>query len=112
MVSLPHAKRVGLSPIDILHIGEDYVQLLLRNALQLLDIVKATFPHPFWANADAPFDCIHVDTTADDLACSWKAVLDGLPQDEVDPYDPQRLSRPITDVSFGHLFIRQAWRPN
>jgi hypothetical protein len=40
----------------------------------MLDIVKATFPHPFWDNPKADLQCTGSLSTADKLACAWREV--------------------------------------
>jgi len=55
-------------------IDRDRIQILLQNAVQMLDIVKATFPHPFWDNPKADITCTGSLSTADRLACAWREV--------------------------------------
>ncbi|KAH8821521.1 GPI ethanolamine phosphate transferase-like protein 2 [Xylogone sp. PMI_703] len=53
---------------------KDKVQILLRNAHQVLKIVIATFPSAF-LNEDAPSpDCFHSSSDVEELACKWRAI--------------------------------------
>jgi ethanolamine phosphate transferase 2 subunit G len=56
--------------------GDDKVQLLLRNAKQILSIVKATFPHPSFENPLVEMNCDGSLSTGMDLACRWRKVTD------------------------------------
>ncbi|KAF2755933.1 alkaline phosphatase-like protein [Pseudovirgaria hyperparasitica] len=50
----------------------DRAQLLLRNAMQILDIVKATFPHEAFSNPFSALDCSSPSSGAEELACKWR----------------------------------------
>ncbi|KAF2087017.1 alkaline phosphatase-like protein [Saccharata proteae CBS 121410] len=56
--------------------GNDRVQLLLRNALQILTIVKATFPNHAFTNPFANLSCESPASSGDVLACKWRRVSD------------------------------------
>lgn len=57
-------------------LGEDKIQLMLRNALQMLEIVKATFPHPLYEDSAVSPTCTGSLTNTESLACKWKDVVD------------------------------------
>lgn len=50
----------------------DQVQLLLRNSLQILDIVKATFPGEDFGSDIIELDCNSATSTGAELACLWR----------------------------------------
>lgn len=50
----------------------DQVQLLLRNSLQILDIVKATFPAEDFDSDAVELDCNGAASTGAELACLWR----------------------------------------
>ena len=50
----------------------DQVQLLFRNSLQILDIVKATFPGEDFDSDIVEPDCNSVTSTGAELACLWR----------------------------------------
>lgn len=54
--------------------GNDRAQILLRNALQILKIVKATFPNPAFDNPFAEVQCDAISSSAQELVCKWRAV--------------------------------------
>lgn len=56
--------------------SDDRIQLLLRNALQIQAIVKATFPNPAYDNPFATIDCKDPSSSGDELACKWRRVTD------------------------------------
>ena len=56
---------------------DDRVQMILRNAMQMLDIVKATFPHPAFDSPFAALDgCNAPPNDGIELACKWRRVTD------------------------------------
>ncbi|KAI9757849.1 MAG: major facilitator super transporter protein [Chaenotheca gracillima] len=56
--------------------ADDQIQLLSRNAKQILEVVKATFPSPAWEQRMASADCNSQDLSdVDELACKWKETL-------------------------------------
>ncbi|KAK8171737.1 alkaline-phosphatase-like protein [Phyllosticta citrichinensis] len=56
--------------------GNDRAQILLRNALQILKIVKATFPNPAFDDPFAPVECVSTSSSAQELACKWRTVTE------------------------------------
>lgn len=58
--------------------GQDRIQILLRNAMQMLDIAQATFPHPAYDDPTAPAHCGEPSSTAEELACAWRAIQESL----------------------------------
>lgn len=54
--------------------GPDKAQLLLRNAMQMLEIAKATFPHPAFDDPSVVLDCGKTASTAEELVCVWRGV--------------------------------------
>ncbi|KAK8225684.1 alkaline-phosphatase-like protein [Phyllosticta capitalensis] len=54
--------------------GNNRAQILLRNALQILKIVKATFPNPAFDNPFAEVQCDAISSSAQELVCKWRAV--------------------------------------
>ncbi|KAJ9664995.1 major facilitator super transporter protein [Coniosporium apollinis] len=52
--------------------GKDRVQLLHRNALQMLTIAKATFPGSNFDNHLLKMDCTKPSSSGDELACMWR----------------------------------------
>jgi ethanolamine phosphate transferase 2 subunit G len=50
--------------------------LLHRNALQIFDIVQATFPTLDYQSAHDKTDCHDPSTTGQDLACKWRKAMD------------------------------------
>ncbi|KAF2841407.1 alkaline phosphatase-like protein [Patellaria atrata CBS 101060] len=56
--------------------GNDRVQLLLRNALQILNIVKMTFSQQAFDNPFAKLDCSDPTSSGTELACKWRRVTD------------------------------------
>jgi hypothetical protein len=53
-------------------IANDQLQLLLRNALQILAIVKAQFPGVDFDNVEDVKDCDGAHGQDQSLACQWK----------------------------------------
>jgi hypothetical protein len=53
-------------------LATDQVQLLFRNALQILDIVKATFPNEVYQDNLGSINCDEVDSSGAELACLWR----------------------------------------
>ena len=54
---------------------DDQIQLLYRNALQLLSIVKETFPHDSYSSNTPPAYCENPSSTTDELACLWQDAM-------------------------------------
>ncbi|EMR80950.1 hypothetical protein ACHAO1_006136 [Botrytis cinerea] len=54
----------------------DRVQILLRNARQILSVVTATFPS--FENDGPSENCHHLSSSVDDLACQWRSITQGL----------------------------------
>lgn len=52
----------------------DRLHILLQNAVQMLRIAKATFPHPYWDDPKADMHCRGSLSSADKLACAWREV--------------------------------------
>lgn len=50
----------------------DQLQILLRNALQILPIVKTTFPGVNFDNIDSMHGCDTPSSDPERLACKWK----------------------------------------
>jgi hypothetical protein len=50
-------------------------KILLRNALQILSIVKATFSSIDFGNHEDLAACTHPDSDAEKLACHWKKAM-------------------------------------
>jgi ethanolaminephosphotransferase len=50
------------------------MQLLLRNALQILDIVKATFPNELYHGCSKEIACEQAGSPGAELACLWRGV--------------------------------------
>ena len=78
---------------------DDRVQLLLRNALQMLRIVKASFPHPAYNDRSIRIDCSKNLSTADDLLCSWRRVQDVLTKGSASTWSMNDAAPPLTDAS-------------
>jgi hypothetical protein len=53
-------------------IANDQLQLLLRNALQILPIVKAQFPGTDFDNVQDISSCTSPSGSDESLACKWK----------------------------------------
>ncbi|TAQ89779.1 hypothetical protein B7494_g1852 [Chlorociboria aeruginascens] len=54
----------------------DKVQIMLRNARQILNVVTATFPS---FERDGPSqDCNQASSSIDELACNWRGITEGL----------------------------------
>lgn len=75
MVSSRVTRNITLDTHEILT-GDDRVQLLLRNARQILAIVKATFPSETFDNPFAKIDCKEFSSSGRELACKWLGVTD------------------------------------
>lgn len=56
----------------------DQVQLLLRNALQLLDIVRATFPGEDFDPDTIHLSCENSPSAGSELACRWREAKAGI----------------------------------
>ncbi|KAK8902695.1 hypothetical protein QC760_009184 [Botrytis cinerea] len=54
----------------------DRVQILRRNARQILSVVTATFPS--FENDGPSENCHHLSSSVDDLACQWRSITQGL----------------------------------
>ncbi|ESZ94512.1 hypothetical protein SBOR_5092 [Sclerotinia borealis F-4128] len=54
----------------------DRVQILLRNARQILSVITATFPS--FENGGPSKDCHELSSSVDDLACQWRSITQGL----------------------------------
>ncbi|KAF2404151.1 alkaline phosphatase-like protein [Trichodelitschia bisporula] len=68
--------NLGILIPDFLALWPDAVdrtQLLLRNALQLSNIVKAAHPSPVYANPKAEIACAGDLSSGQELACLWKS---------------------------------------
>jgi ethanolaminephosphotransferase len=72
------------------------VQLLLRNALQILDIVKATFPGENFDDRKYQADCEEPQSPGIELACLWHNVQRELRVDDT--------SKSQTDLTVQALF--------
>lgn len=57
-------------------LGDDQAKLMKSNALQILDIVKATFPHPYYEDQSIDPQCSPASSSRDELACAWKRLSD------------------------------------
>lgn len=44
------------------------------NALQMLDVAKATFPHAAYEDVSVSLDCAHPGGTTEELVCGWREV--------------------------------------
>lgn len=53
---------------------EDRVQLLMRNAEQILNIITASFGKERFAAAAQVEDCRTLTDNIDELACDWQAI--------------------------------------
>jgi ethanolaminephosphotransferase len=66
---------VFFSSLSISHLTKysaiDRLQLVLRNALQILDIVKATFPNEVHNAVTGDADCDQPESAGAELACLW-----------------------------------------
>ena len=58
------------------YLEHDRVQILLRNAYQILDVVKASFPNPAFDNPLAELKCQDPSSSGHELACKWRKVTD------------------------------------
>ncbi|KAF2142872.1 uncharacterized protein K452DRAFT_297392 [Aplosporella prunicola CBS 121167] len=54
--------------------GNDRAQIMLRNAVQILNIVKATFPDPAFENPFTEVKCDSISSAGNELACKWRKV--------------------------------------
>ena len=79
--------------------GSDQVQLLERNARQMLGIVDATFPGPPLEERYTSLDCMDADEDIQKLACNWKQVSRLLKQ------QAQNKSADITELKIGLLKV-------
>lgn len=60
----------------------DKVQILLRNAKQILNVVTATFPS---FEAEGPSSgCNQLQTSVEELACEWRSIVLTLPNSNVE----------------------------
>lgn len=55
---------------------DDQVQILLRNAEQILDIVTASFGDELFDSSSGIDPCLHQETEVQELACGWQRVSD------------------------------------
>lgn len=58
--------------LPLWHDPIDQIQLLLRNSLQILDIVKATFPGEDFDSDSLELSCGTAASTGAELACLWR----------------------------------------
>lgn len=79
MVELPNVSVDLLIPFLV---ANDQMQLLLRNALQILDIVKSTFPGEIFHDVGHHADCNQAHSSGAELACLWHNVQGELHVDD------------------------------
>ncbi|PBP17436.1 GPI ethanolamine phosphate transferase [Diplocarpon rosae] len=63
----------------------DRVQILFRNAKQVLDVVTAAFPK--FEEFDTVKDCRALSSEIGELACQWKAITENQPKNEQENQD-------------------------
>jgi len=78
---------------------DDRVQLLLRNALQMLTIVKSTFHHEAFESPFAELDCSNPSSSVLELACRCRRVTDIFRAAGGAKPAPTVLLEALTDVS-------------
>ncbi|KAI9661978.1 MAG: major facilitator super transporter protein [Alyxoria varia] len=99
----------GMLPSRLMHATsqltneeDDRTQLVFRNALQLLDIVKATFPHPLYEDEGVVMNCNGPASTRETLACAWKEVLQARDSSQTESWSSSRTQESL------FLFCRKA----
>lgn len=76
--------------------------------MQMLTIVKATFPHPTYEDSSIQVDCAEPSSTAEQLACAWKAIETSL----ASPSNSERLPEDaIPNMIKVRAIRRQSARP-
>jgi len=75
----------------------DKVQILLRNARQILNVVTATFPS-FEAEGPA-INCHEASSSIEELACQWRAITHNLANLEEGDPDTEAWLKSISLVS-------------
>jgi ethanolaminephosphotransferase len=53
-------------------LATEHIQILHRNALQILDIVKATFPNEAYDGPSGVVNCDRLESSGAELACHWR----------------------------------------
>lgn len=76
--------------------GNDKVQILLRNARQILNVVIATFPS--FENDGPSHSCHEIPSNVERLACEWKAIMQQL-QGLAEQDDAEAWQATISQVS-------------
>ena len=56
--------------------GNDKIQIVLRNARQILGVVIATFPS--FESIEPSHDCHETTDDVEELACEWRGIMEGL----------------------------------
>lgn len=98
--------NLGIVLPQILHMWpkeEDRVQLLLRNALQILDIVRAKYSHPIFHGSLDEIDCQGSLSDELELACLWKEASQALNVDHAQS-EPLAASAALLKVSLPNFF--------
>lgn len=60
--------------MELTAVGSDQIQLLLRNARQILKIVTATFGQDLFESDQDSNACANPQDDAHELACEWQAM--------------------------------------
>lgn len=82
--------------------GRDRVQVLLRNARQILNIVTATFPPSLFDHRRSASHC--ADSEIETLGCVWVAIMQKLKETKGDNYeDAEKLLIALAKVCFEPL---------
>ncbi|KAI0156639.1 alkaline phosphatase-like protein [Hypoxylon sp. FL1284] len=80
----------------------DKLQILVRNAQQILDIIAATYSSPTSAGRQYSPDCRHPGSTAEELACEWKNISEDIEQlratDDLDDAWIARVSKWLSEA--------------
>ncbi|KAL9052247.1 MAG: hypothetical protein Q9162_005504 [Coniocarpon cinnabarinum] len=75
---------------------DDQMELLYRNALELANIVKETFPHEIYTAENSVPNCKPPSTTTDELACLWATAASSLKER---PWSVKASQAPLLKVS-------------
>ena len=96
----PNSKCIVVENIPEANGGteNDKVQILLRNARQILHIVTATFPS---FETDGPSEeCEESSSSIEELACQWKTIIRSVPQVDKEDRDDEPWLLAISQASF------------
>lgn len=89
-----------------MRLENDKIQILLRNAKQILTVATATFPS--FEDIGASQDCEDAKNDVDELACRWRAISQSLPVPDTEDARSEAWILAVTKVNqmmFSVIFL-------